>query len=204
MTVKAMTAVGRTKIRIEPEEGEPFVIGRKDAFLLGMKEGAVLDRDICEEIDQILRRECLLRCGMLLQSRDYSVKALEEKLSQAGFPSRIYKNAIEELKAARYVDEDRMAEDYIRLHMKDRSRKRIEADLSGKGLSEECIRRAFLAAEEESSFKNAERDQILRLLEKKKFDPEKAAWEETMKIKAFLYRKGYSQEAVRDAMKGEY
>lgn len=195
-----MTAEGRTKVRIEPEEGEPFVISQKDAFLLGIKEGALLEQDICEEIDRILRRECLRRCGMLLQARDYSVKVLEEKLSQAGFPSRIYAKVIEELKEARYVDEDRMAEDFVRSHIKDRSRKRIEADLAGRGLSEECINRAFASAGDENDLKEAEKEQIRRLLEKKHYDPETAVWEETMKVRAFLYRKGYSQEAVRAAM----
>ncbi|MGX8687548.1 MAG: regulatory protein RecX [bacterium] len=204
MTVRTMTALGRTKVRIEPEEGEPFVISQKDAFLLGIKEGALLEQDVCEEIGQILRRECLRRCGMMLQSRDYSASALEERLSRAGFPSSVYLRVIEELKAARYVDEERMAEDFVRSHLKDRSRKRIEADLAGKGLSEECIRNAFLAVGEEHDLKAAEREQILRLLEKKHFDPEKAGWEETMKIRAFLGRRGFSGEAVRDALEGEF
>ena len=203
MIVKTMTAEGRTKVKIEPEEGESFVISQKDAFLLGIKEGALLEPDVCEEIAKILRRECLRRCGMLLQSRDYSVRALEDKLSRAGFPSSIYDRVIEELQAARYVDEDRMAEDYVRCHIRDRSRARIEADLSSKGLSEESIRRAFMLAGEESDLQAAERDQIRKLLEKKKYDPEKADWEETMKVRAFLYRKGYSREAVRSAMEGE-
>ena len=175
MIVKTMTAEGRTKVKIEPEEGESFVISQKDAFLLGIKEGALLEPDVCEEIAKILRRECLRRCGMLLQSRDYSVRALEDKLSRAGFPSSIYDRVIEELQAARYVDEDRMAEDYVRCHIRDRSRARIEADLSSKGLSEESIRRAFMLAGEESDLQAAERDQIRRLLEKKKYDPEKAS-----------------------------
>lgn len=204
MTVKTMTAVGRTKVRVEPEEGEAFVLSQKDAFLLGIKEGALLEPDVCGEIAKILRRECLRRCGMLLQSRDYSVKALEDRLSRAGFPSSVYEKVIEELKAARYVDEDRMAEDYVRCHIKDRSRARIEADLSGKGLSEESIRRAFEGAGEEFDLETAERDQIRKLLEKKKYDPEKADWEETMKVKAFLCRKGYSRDAVRSAMEGNY
>ena len=61
MIVKTMTAEGRTKVRIEPEEGESFVISQKDAFLLGIKEGALLEPDVCEEIAEILRRECLRR-----------------------------------------------------------------------------------------------------------------------------------------------
>lgn len=203
MTVKTMTAEGRTKVRIEPQEGEPFVISQKDAFLLGIKEGALLDRDICDQISQILRRECLRRCGMLLQSRDYSEKALGEKLSRAGFPSFIYRQVIEELKDARYVDEERMAETYVRAHTGDRSRARIEADLTGKGISREYIDRAFSAVEKEISLEEAEIGQIRKLLEKKKYDPDSASWEETMKIRAFLCRRGYGRDAVRKAMDRE-
>ncbi len=204
MTVKTITAQGRTKVRVEPEEGESFVISKKDAFLLGINEGALLEPDVCAEIAQILRKECLRRCGMLLQSRDYSEKALEDRLSMAGFPSSVYKKVIGELKSAGYVNEDRMAEDYVRCHIKDRSRTRIENDLAGKGLPEECIRRAFEKAGEEWDLETAEREQIRKLLEKKGYDPEKAGWEETMKIRAFLCRKGYSGEAVRSAMHGDF
>ena len=181
MTVKTITAIGRSKIKIEPEEGPSFVLSRKDAFLLGIQEGALLDADICEQISQILRRECLRKCGMLLQTREYSENALREKLEHAFFPQEIAEGVLSELRKAGYLNEDRMAEDYIRIHLKDRSRKRIENDLMNK-LGE------------------LEKAQILKILEKKRFDPALAGWEETMKIKAFLYRKGYSQEAVRDVL----
>ena len=62
----------------------------------------------------------------------------------------------------------------------------------------------FEGAGEEFDLETAERDQIRKLLEKKKYDPEKADWEETMKVKAFLCRKGYSRDAVRSAMEGNY
>ncbi len=195
MTVKTITAIGRSKFKIETEEGTSFALGKKDVFLLGIQEGALLDAKTCEEISQILRRECLRKCGMLLQSRDYSEKALREKLSQAFFPVDIAEGVLKELKKAGYVNETRMAEDYIRLHVRDRSRKRIENDLLGKGLSEETISLAF--AEAEADMDALEREQIQKILEKKNFDPALAGWEETMKIKAFLCRKGYSQEAVR-------
>ena len=195
MTVKTITAIGRSKFIIETEEGTSFALGKKDVFLLGIQEGALLDAKTCEEISQILRRECLRKCGMLLQSRDYSEKALREKLSQAFFPVDIAEGVLKELKKAGYVNETRMAEDYIRLHVRDRSRKRIENDLLGKGLSEETISLAF--AEAEADMDALEREQIQKILEKKNFDPALAGWEETMKIKAFLCRKGYSQEAVR-------
>ena len=195
MTVKTITAIGRSKFIIETEEGTSFALGKKDVFLLGIQEGALLDAKTCEEISQILRRECLRKCGMLLQSRDYSEKALREKLSQALYPADIAEGVLKELKKAGYVNETRMAEDYIRLHVRDRSRKRIENDLLGKGLSEETISLAF--AEAEADMDALEREQIQKILEKKNFDPALAGWEETMKIKAFLCRKGYSQEAVR-------
>lgn len=200
MTVKTITAIGRSKIKIEPEEGPSFVLSRKDAFLLGIQEGALLDADICEQISQILRRECLRKCGMLLQTREYSENALREKLEHAFFPQEIAEGVLSELRKAGYLNEDRMAEDYIRIHLKDRSRKRIENDLMNKGLSEHTIRLAFGRAEEEADLGELEKAQILKILEKKRFDPALAGWEETMKIKAFLYRKGYSQEAVRDVL----
>ena len=48
-----------------------------------------------------------------------------------------------------------------------------------------------------------QRPEIRKLMNKRKYDPKGATWEEKGKMQAFLYRKGYSQSSVRAAMGAE-
>ena len=45
--------------------------------------------------------------------------------------------------------------------------------------------------------KDAQRQQVMRLLEKRGFDPCEAGYEERQKTMAFLHRKGYPADLIR-------
>jgi regulatory protein len=158
-----------------------------------------------------LRSMVLRKCGELLKSQDYTEQRLRMKLRTARFPEETIDAAVEAMKKAHYIDDTRYAENYVKYHFKDRSRRRIEQDLQERGIAEEIIQAAFqnmtAAAGEMQNEENsvspmdtAEIEQIQVLLRKKQYDPETTGWEEKQKIMAFLYRKGYSQENIRCAM----
>jgi regulatory protein len=157
-----------------------------------------------------LRSMVLRKCGELLKSQDYTEQRLRMKLRTAGFPEETIDMAIEAMKEAHYINDTRYAENYVKYHLKDRSRRRIEQDLQERGVAEEIIQAAFqnmtaagemqIEINSVSPMDTAEIEQIQILLRKKQYDPETAGWEEKQKIMAFLYRKGYSQENIRCAM----
>ena len=60
-----------------------------------------------------------------------------------------------------------------------------------------------IRAESQERGSGAEIRQIIKLMRKRRFDPQNASWEEKNKMKAFLYRKGYEQSSVRAAMEVE-
>ena len=158
-----------------------------------------------------LRSMALRKCGVLLKSQDYTEQRLRMKLRTAGFPEDTVTMAAEAMKDAHYIDDRRYAENYVKYHLRDRSRRRIEQDLQERGIAEDTIEEAFQTMTEKAGEKTdtgnsvspadeAEIEQICRLLRKKQYDPASAGWEEKQKIMAFLYRKGYTQENIRQSM----
>ena len=75
-------------------------------------------------------------------------------------------------------------------------------DLEERGVPSETLSEV-LREESEERGEEAEIRQIRRLMEKRKFDPENADWDEKRRMQAYLYRKGYGASSVRAAMNGE-
>lgn len=177
-------------------------LSRREVRLYGLTERMEISEDQVQDLLLQAYRKCLSYSGWLLQRQDYSEKKLKEKLVKARYPSDIVSRVINELKQAHYVDDERMASRYISIHIQDRSSARIRQDLAGKGVSREVIQNAFAGMSEETA-RQAQISQIRKLLEKKRYDASTAGWEETQKIKAFLYRKGYNSELIRAALDSE-
>ena len=101
---------------------------------------------------------------------------------------------------AGYLNEYRMACDYIRLHLEDRSRQRILQDLRRQGLTEELLLKAMADMTAGADPDRMEEAQIRRLLAARQYDPAACDWKTEQKLMAFLYRKGYSAERIRAVM----
>ena len=145
------------------------------------------------------KKECLKKCGMLLAQRDYTCARLREKLLGSGFEEETADEVIDSLKDAHYIDDARYARNFIEAHRGDRSRLRIRKDLEDRGLPSDIISEAMREELEENG-DGEEIRQIRKLMEKRKFDPGNADWDEKRKMQAYLYRKGYAASAVRAAM----
>ncbi len=210
MFVSRIEQISKTKFQVTTGDEDVFLLKEKDILLYHIKEGEEISQENLLLLVEGMRKECLRRSGMLLQSRDYSQVKLKEKLLTYGFPLSIVENTILKLKEANYVNDERLAQNYIRYHLyqaQDKSLRRIRMDLMGKGIGEEQISRAIVNVNEEESGdntpKSAECKQICEILRKKRYDSNTASWEEKQKLMAFLYRKGYSQDAIRTAMEAE-
>ena len=145
------------------------------------------------------KKECLRRSGVLLAQRDYTCSRMREKLLSYGFSREVVEATLDSLRDARYLDDARYAENYINAHRENRSLLRIRTDLEKRGVPSDILSEVLIKDREEHG-KEAEVRQILRLMEKRRFDPARADWEEKGKMQAFLYRKGYDSSSVRAAM----
>ena len=148
------------------------------------------------------RKECLRKSGTLLSQRDYTCMRLRDKLLAGGFEEEIVEMTLKDLKEAHYLDDERYARNFIQAHWEDRSRTRIRMDLENRGVPSDIAARV-IGEENEERGNSAEIRQVLKLMQKRNFDPQSASWEEKGKRKGYLYRKGYSTSAVRAAMNSE-
>ena len=113
-------------------------------------------------------------------------------------------DAVDKLHRAGYLDDRRYARSYVRSHLQDRSRLRITRDLTERGISGTDIEEAFAEVGREEDIEEAQKEQVLRLLRKRGFDPDRATYEERQKTMAFLHRKGYPADLIRRAAEGDY
>ena len=133
-------------------------------------------------------KTALEKAVALIAQRDYSEKRLREKLRFGGFGEEETDGAIERLKAEKYLDDERTCKEaFARMYEEGReSLREIRRKLSARGFSEDLIERS---APTDGDAGGREEQAALSVL-RKKF--KKAAPRE--KIKAFLYRRGFSYD----------
>ena len=219
MLVESIQKLSKYKYLIHMDSGDVLPMSGKDILLYQLREGMEVSGEQWQEVLAGVRRDCLRKCGTLLSSRDYSVARLREKLIENRFPESIAAQAIEELKGAGYINDRRIAANYVRIHAQDRSRRRILMDLARLGISSETAQEALEAeyttgrvrsvgsvdrdkpAAASDSDADPEIEQIRALMQKRHFDPDGVDRAAREKFMAYLYRRGYSTDSIRAAMR---
>lgn len=199
MRIESVSDAGRRKRIIVMENGESFPLSAKDVRLFSLREEADIDGAAMTLIREQVRSDCLGRCGSLLGSRDYTEARLRDKLREDQFPEDIIEAAVQQLREANYLNDERYADAYLRLHAADRSRTRIRHDLLERGVPAKVVARVMDSEPEEETLAQ-ETGQAVRLLLKRGYDPSAGDFLEEQKHRQYLFRKGYSAEAVRTAM----
>ncbi len=201
MQVTGIVPIDKKRSRIYIDEEPAFILYKGELRQLGINEGEEMSEVTYGEItERILPKRAKLRAMNLLKSRTYTEKQLRDKLKDGEYPENIIEEAIEYVSSYNYINDRRYAEEYIRIHLTDKSRMRIKQDLIGKGISSETIAEAFDNCTEEG-FVIDEVSQAEKLLQKRGYtpgpDPDPKEWN---KQYAFLARKGFSSEIIRKAL----
>ncbi len=203
MRVTEITEVSRSRMKISTDEEFTFVLYRGEMRRLHIRQGEEIEEDALRAIrEEILPKRAKLRAMNLLKSRDYTVRQLRAKLEEGGYPKEIIEEALGYVEGFRYTDDLRYATNFIRVHVQDRSRRRIENDLLGRGIDRDTLERAWASFEAEGGSQD-EQAMIHSLLEKKGFDPEEALPKERQRMYGYLMRKGFSAEQARRALRSE-
>ncbi len=201
MIVTDIIAIDKKRSRVWLDEEFAFVLYKGELRQFKIEIGNILSESDYDTImNRILPKRAKLRAMNLLKSRTYSVKQLRDKLTEGYYPREITDIAIDYVASYGYLNDLRIAEEYIRIHLNDKTRLRIIQDLSRKGISKEDIDKAFENAEEEG-FCQDELSQAKKLLTKKGYDPETVTdRKELARLYAYLMRKGFSSETVKAAL----
>ena len=159
----------------------------------GLQEGVELTREQFQEICQeTLIKRARKRTMHLLEKMDRTEEQLRTKLKQGFYPEDIIEDAIDYVKGYHYVDDLRYAQNYVRCHRDNKSRRMIQMQLQGKGVPREYIWQALEEEYEEES----ERGQILALVRKKEYSSQCADIREKQKMYRFLMRRGFSSNDI--------
>lgn len=200
MIVTQITGITRGRYRIYIEEKPAFVLYKGEVKRLGIREGEPVSEEGLREIrEEILPDRAKRRAMNLLQGRDYTEAGLREKLRGGDYPENCIEEALAYVKSYGYVDDHRYAGDFIAYNLDRKSRTRIEQDLMRKGIAKETVQAVFEELEEQGT-RQDESAMIRSLLEKKKYDPKTATRQETQRMYAFLYRRGFHCEAISRAL----
>lgn len=196
MLVTQIAEASKSRSRVYLDGQFAFVLYKGELRQFQIKEGQELSAESYQQImTQILPKRAKLRSMNLLQSRDYTKRQLEDKLRQNDYPQECIEEAVAYVESYGYIDDRRYTRDFIEYNIQTKSRARIEADLMRKGIAKDLIREAF----DELENMGVEQDEsamIRDLLQKKKYCPDTATKQEQQKMYGFLYRKGFSPEAI--------
>lgn len=202
-TVTRIEELSKSRSRIFLDEEFAFVLYKGELRSFHIRQGEELGQEDYEKIvTEILPRRAKLRAMNLLKNREYTVKQLHDKLKDGGYPEKIVEEALAYVERFHYTDDLRYALNFISQHEDSRSRRRIEQDLTSRGIDRVTMEMAWKEWEEQGGSQNESR-MIRELLEKKHFDPEKAQQKERQKMYGFLIRKGFSGEKARKAVLGD-
>ncbi len=201
MRVTLVEELTKTRSKVYLDGEFAFVLYKGELRHYQMREGEELsEEDYRTIMEETLPKRAKLRAMNLLQKKDYTVESLRRKLHQGGYPEAVVEEALSYVASYRYTDDLRYAVDYITCHDKDRSRMRIEHDLASRGISGETLEKAWDQWQEQGGVMD-EQAMIMRLLQKKNYDPERTDRKEQQRVYAFLMRKGFPAEAILRAMK---
>lgn len=156
-----------------------------------------------EERDEILKRG-KKRAMHLLEKKDYSRKELKDKLTKGEYPEDIQEEIFAYLDSFHYLDDYRVACGFIRNRKDNKSKRELVYLLKQKGIPEDDIEHAMADCYITENGESQEDLAIKRQLQKYHITEDQIseiAYEEKQKIAAKLYRKGFSGERIRNALR---
>ncbi len=178
-----------------------FVLYKGDLCKYNLNEGEEITIDLYERIiSETLCKRAFLRSMHLLEKKDYTTREIREKLSSALYPEKAVEYAVSELEGFGYLNDLRYAERYIELSCEKRSRREISHKLSEKGISRAIIEEAFINTRE-NGYIIDENELITEILKKRHYFEKDHTPQEKSKQYNYLMSKGFSSEAVINALK---
>ncbi|MBQ7920285.1 MAG: regulatory protein RecX [Lachnospiraceae bacterium] len=202
MIVTELVEVTKKRSKVYIDHEFAFVLYKGELRTYGIFVGKEIKEECYAEImDEVLPKRAKLRAMNLLMQRSYTQTQLTSKLKDGFYPEEVVEEAIEYVKSFHYIDDVQYAVDYLTYHEGNKSLKKMEQDLMGKGIGREIFDKA-VSIWEELGGKCNEQEMIKSLLVKKKYH-EDMDFKEKQKIIVFLLRKGFSMDVINKSMKND-
>ena len=192
MIVTKLEKVDSKKTKVFLDEEYAFVLYPQDLRIYKLEE----DMEMSEELYHQIMKETIIRRAKqkamaLLKRADRTEWELRLKLKQSEYPESAIEEAISYVMKYGYVNDERYLENYVFYKKGSKSIRVMELELQQRGLSKEQIRDQL--EKEEVSDEEA----IQKAIRKKTGTKTELSYEETQKVAAYLYRKGFREEDIR-------
>ncbi len=203
MTVTDISEWKKGKYLIYLNDEPAFFLYVREVKDYNLKEGEELTPDKYEEILQnTLIKRAKSRTLHILDRYDKTEKELRDKLKADMYPSEAIDAAVEAAKSGKFLDDRRYAASYFESRSKRHSKKRIVADLTGKGISREILDDVIREASE-TEYENGEdpeEELILKLIRKKAGRAREFHAEEEAGIYRYLLGKGFEYGRIKKSL----
>jgi len=200
MLVTDIREVSKSKVKIEIDGKFAFVLYKGELRVYGIKQGEEFPESAYLEItEKVLPERARKRAMNLLKSRSYTSAQLMDKLIMGGYSAQTAQSALDYVSSFGYIDDEQYTRDFIEYNMERKSRQRIMTDLMKKGISRELFKEIWeeVAGEDTGEL---EREQIKQWLIKKNFSVKDATGAEKQRMMGFLFRRGFSIDAIRNVL----
>ncbi len=195
MTVTRLEAVTKTKYKVFLDGQFAFVLYKGELSRFHLAEGEEVNPETVKKIrDEVILKRAKLRALHLLEDMPRTESQLRQKLKEGSYPQDVIDETIDYVKSFGYLDDAAYARDFIETRKGKKSRQELYGALMQKGLDKALVMQALDAAYQEEDAKEA----VRVLMEKRQYDPDTADETQRQKFLAYLMRKGFSYEDVRD------
>lgn len=197
MIVTKIEPVTKVKFKVYVEEQFAFVLYKGELSRFHLQEGGSLSEELYTKIKtEIVLKRAKMRAMHLLNDMDRTEGQLRQKLRQNGYPEDIVGQALDYVKSFGYINDENYIRRFVESRMDKKSRKEIYALLCQKGLKGSDVDSIM----EEAYAGHTEEDAIRDIIRKKRWNLEAADEKEKQKIYAFLMRKGFRYEDIRQVI----
>ena len=197
MTVTCVEPVTKTKSRVVIDGEFAFILYKGELFHYHIVENKEIKEEVYREIkDDVVLKRAKLRALYLLKDMDRTEEQLRGKLRGSEYTEDIIEKALEYVKSFGYVDDSAYARRFVEANRKRKSRRDIYFSLYKKGVPGELIEQTIEECYETEDSVSA----IKEIMRKKHYSCETASEKETQKMYAYLVRKGFRYEDVRQVI----
>lgn len=181
----------KNKYKIYLNDEFAFVLYKGELRRYGIEKGMHFTDALKQEIlGTLLVKRAKLRAMHLLEKIDRTEADVRRKLRENLYPESVIDEAIAYVKSYHYIDDERYAENYIRYKQATSSNNEIKRKLMEKGIHSDII------AEKLEHSADNEVELVKKLIMKRCSAPDKLDYQEKNKLYAYLYRKGFSPDAI--------
>ena len=197
MTISAITDFDKKRKKISLDDGRLiFLLYKGECAKLRLREGGELsEEELSRVYDDILKPRVKKRALYYLKASDKTEREVRRKLRESLYPEELIDYALDFLRSYDFVNDSRYAENFAEEKKGRASKREILQKLRMKGVAGEEIERIAESISDEDEY-----DICRKILEKYTRVHDIKYYKEIARAWRYLASKGYSLEAIEQAM----